>query len=70
MKSRLQESPPRTMSCSLSETVYIFSDASLDDNWNGGFGAVIFDERGFVLVLGCHTCSVGKMFCRLHLKER
>ena len=54
LKSRLQESPPRTMSCSLTETVYIFSDASLDDNWNGGFGAVIFDERGFVLAWMSH----------------
>ena len=69
LKSRLQESPPRTMSCSLSETVYIFLMHHLTI-----IGMVVlvlsYLTSVALFLLGCRTCSVGKMFCPLHLKER
>lgn len=46
LKDRLLNGKPRVVSAMLSESFFLFTDASLDDDGNGGLGAVLYDQHG------------------------
>lgn len=46
---RLRQGVPRKIFACISETVFLFSDASFQSDFNGGLGAVLCDETGTVL---------------------
>eukprot|EP00435_Cladocopium_sp_Y103_P002226 s3649_g1.t1 len=63
LKERVLTGKPRTLSCKMLQTMFLFTDASFDENKGAGLGAVLVEGSGevmawFSLLLGLHDIAM------------
>ena len=49
LRSRIAEGKPRRLTCELLETLFLFTDASFEENGQAGLGAVLVNGKGKVV---------------------